>query len=220
MSFHRIHSMIWLGVLLIVQNSNAFLLNTRTRAFTTTTVTKTSHKAQPSMMSKTNERLDRFKDYMPQASGELDLDPPEYPVELDPTLPEVLTIVKAGDMRKAQNIKAIRVSSLTVQMSFLVVMSGTSRPQNQAISRAIVDDMEEVHGLRPREPHEGTADSGWMLLDYGDIVVHIMTPKSRAFYDIEGFWGKGEPVDLSGVVLPNTAAETADSQEPADPFWS
>ena len=50
---------------------------------------------------------------------------------------------------------------------------------------------------------EGSADSGWILLDYGDVMVHVMTPKSRLFYDMEGVWRKrgGESLDLSNVLV-------------------
>jgi len=76
-----------------------------------------------------------------------------------------------------------------------VIVSGTSRPQNQAIAAAIVKDVEEtfvdeITGVGKRclgkGVPEGTADSGWILIDYGDVMVHVMTPKSRLFYDLEG----------------------------------
>jgi Ribosomal silencing factor during starvation len=70
------------------------------------------------------------------------------------------------------------------------------------------------------------------LLDYGDIIVHVMTPKSRAYYDLEAFWRAGETVDLSGVLLPNVPPSAnapradfggdafPDDDEEEDPFWS
>lgn len=76
-----------------------------------------------------------------------------------------------------------------------MIVSGTSRPQNQAIAAAIVKDVEETFvdestGVGKRclgkGVPEGTADSGWILIDYGDVMVHVMTPKSRLFYDLEG----------------------------------
>lgn len=50
---------------------------------------------------------------------------------------------------------------------------------------------------------QGAPESGWILLDYGDIIVHIMTPKSRSYYDLDSFWSNGELVDTSAVVMPN-----------------
>ena len=96
----------------------------------------------------------------------------------------VRTIVKAADGRKADNIVALQVAQITTVTSYMVVLSGSSRPQNQAIAAAIMDDMEEIHGIHQNP--QGTADSGWMVVDYGSIMVHIMTPKSRLYYNIEG----------------------------------
>jgi ribosome-associated protein len=95
----------------------------------------------------------------------------------DPLVSELHTIAKAGDKRKAEQITALRVSHLTVTTEFFVTMVGNSRPQNQAIAAAIQEDMEEFHGRTGRL--EGTADSGWILLDFGDIIINVMTPRSR-----------------------------------------
>ena len=92
-------------------------------------------------------------------------------------------------MRKASDIVALRVTSCTSLTNFVVIVSGTSRPQNQAIANSIAKDVEEEYdGKRclGKGVPEGSADSGWILLDYGEVMVHVMTPKSRLFYDIEG----------------------------------
>eukprot|EP00594_Rhizosolenia_setigera_P009464 CAMPEP_0178967984 /NCGR_PEP_ID=MMETSP0789-20121207/17943_1 /TAXON_ID=3005 /ORGANISM="Rhizosolenia setigera, Strain CCMP 1694" /LENGTH=256 /DNA_ID=CAMNT_0020653745 /DNA_START=128 /DNA_END=898 /DNA_ORIENTATION=+ len=178
---------------------------------------------------------DRFPVDQPTEGSEEDVSP-----NLDPLAPLVETIVKAADMRKAEDISAIRVSKLTAMTSFVVVLSGNSRPQNQAIAAAIMDEVsEDFDGMRTRGNGvpEGDADSGWILLDYGDVMVHIMTPKSRLFYDIEGKWEGGEEMDLSGILVPNlppgaTQAQASGQQEAQigggmagldeeeDPFWS
>ncbi len=67
------------------------------------------------------------------------------PLKDDPLMNEVLTIVKAADKRKAEDIKALRVSSLTTSTEFMVIMQANNRIQNQAIATAIIDDMEEAH---------------------------------------------------------------------------
>lgn len=61
---------------------------------------------------------------------------------------------------------------------------------------------------------QGAPESGWILLDYGDIIVHVMTPKSRSYYDLDTYWAAGERVDLSAVVTPNVAeAEVPPAEE-------
>ena len=133
-------------------------------------------------------------------------DLPPGPVSSDPLVPLVHTIVRAADMRKASDIVALRVTSCTSLTSFVVIVSGTSRPQNQAIANAVSRDVEELHGGRRCLGNgipEGSADSGWILLDYGEVMVHVMTPKSRLFYDMDGVWRKrgGENLDLSDVLV-------------------
>eukprot|EP00565_Helicotheca_tamesis_P002634 CAMPEP_0185729926 /NCGR_PEP_ID=MMETSP1171-20130828/7759_1 /TAXON_ID=374046 /ORGANISM="Helicotheca tamensis, Strain CCMP826" /LENGTH=248 /DNA_ID=CAMNT_0028398869 /DNA_START=24 /DNA_END=770 /DNA_ORIENTATION=- len=160
------------------------------------------------------------------------------PPHQDDLAPLVRTIAKAADLRKAEDIVALRVSKITAVTSFIVIVSGNSRPQNQAISSSIRDDVEEeFDGMKTRGSGvpEGTADSGWILLDYGDVMVHVMTPKSRLFYDIEGQWREkgGEYMDLSDVLLPNSVTSgnedgddaqlgggMAGMKEEDDPFWS
>ena len=85
----------------------------------------------------------------------------------------VKCIVKAADGRKADDIVALRVDKVSTLTSVLVILSGNSRPQNQAIAAAIQKDVEEMYGLRPGGSGvpEGSAESGWMLLDYGNVMV-------------------------------------------------
>eukprot|EP00545_Synedropsis_sp_CCMP1620_P012545 CAMPEP_0119010068 /NCGR_PEP_ID=MMETSP1176-20130426/4771_1 /TAXON_ID=265551 /ORGANISM="Synedropsis recta cf, Strain CCMP1620" /LENGTH=177 /DNA_ID=CAMNT_0006962673 /DNA_START=181 /DNA_END=714 /DNA_ORIENTATION=- len=148
----------------------------------------------------------------------------------DPDLTEDLAlvnvIVKAADGRKAEDIVGLQVAQITTLASYLVIVSGNSRPQNQAIAAAVAKDVEEEMGLR--ENPQGTADSGWMVLDYGSVMVHIMTPKSRLYYNVEGQWREkgGIEVDLDKILLPNKMEEFAGGDtmegisEEEDPFWS
>jgi len=153
-------------------------------------------------------------------------------------------------MRKATDIVAMRVTHVTSLTNFVIIVSGTSRPQNQAIANAIKTDVEELYdGKRclGKGIPEGSADSGWILLDYGEVMVHVMTPKSRLFYDMEGQWRErgGEYLDLSDVLVDElngpsnnnfvgsmkeeveeeeeeemTMRERLDVEKEEDPFWS
>lgn len=131
----------------------------------------------------------------------------------------VETIVRAADARKASDIVVLHVQPYTTLTSYMVLVSGNSRPQNQAIAAAIRDDVE-----LPEVLPQGTASSGWMVLDYPSVMVHIMTPKSRLFYNVEGQWkDKGaESMDISSWLVPNGVPGTIVEEEPVeeDPFWS
>jgi len=163
---------------------------------------------------------------------------PNVSPNLDDLAPLIQTMAIAADKRKADNIVAMRISKLSTVASFVVICSGNSRPQNQAIAAAIKDEVAEVYGeewvIRGNGVPEGDADSGWILLDYGDVMVHVMTPKSRLFYDIEGQWREkgGEYMDLEDVLVKDVspkeekekAAEVGTTMlgiaEEDDPFWS
>ncbi len=156
--------------------------------------------------------------------------PINVPPERDELADLVRCVVRAADGRKAENIVAMRVSKLSTMTSWVVVLCGNSRPQNQAIAAAIKEDVQEQYDLSPGSAGvpEGDAQSGWIVLDYGSVMVHVMTPKSRLYYNIEGQWkDKGcEYMDVSDIVIPNTV----DNQNPSgtmqgvpkdqDPFWS
>jgi len=149
----------------------------------------------------------------------------------------VRCIVKAADGRKADNIVAMRISKISTVTSFVVIATGNSRPQNQAITAVVKDDVNEEFSLLPGATGvpEGTADSGWSLLDYGSVMVHVMTPKSRLFYNLEGRWKDqgAEYMDITDEILPNSPIEQQQPQqereekgtmqglsEEEDPFWS
>ena len=135
------------------------------------------------------------------------------------------------------DIVAMRVTQCTSLTSFVVIVCGTSRPQNQAIANAIAKDVEEEYeGKRclGKGVPEGTADSGWILLDFGEVMVHVMTPKSRLFYDMDGQWKErgGQYMDLSDVLVDESnmnvlegldgesMKERLDVEKEVDPFWS
>ncbi|VEU45075.1 unnamed protein product [Pseudo-nitzschia multistriata] len=144
-------------------------------------------------------------------------------------------IVAAADGRKADNIVAIRVSKVSTITSFVVICTGNSRPQNQAIASIVRDEVRDNFDMLPGATGvpEGSADSGWTILDYGSVMVHVMTPRSRLFYNVEGKWKDqgGEYMDISAAILPNAVPQEEEASEEKggtmeglseeeDPFWS
>lgn len=206
---------------------------------TRTSLPSTSSLSMSQGKSKNTEaRTDNFLEFINEPMSST-VDPSEVTTtpELDDLAPLVRCIASAADKRKAEDIVALRVSKATAMTSFIVIVSGNSRPQNSAISAAIVDDViEQFDGRRTKSGGaEGTADSGWMLLDYGDVMVHVMTPRSRLFYDIEGQWREkgGEEMDLGDALMPSVVLNLGEGNEAAelggamggvseedDPFWS
>ena len=68
-----------------------------------------------------------------------------------------------------------------------MICSGSSERQLKAIAESITESIKNDHRLVPRFV-EGKSETGWVLIDYVDVIVHIFAPERRAFYDLEGFW--------------------------------
>lgn len=77
---------------------------------------------------------------------------------------------------------------------FFVIASGNNPRQNQTIADEIEKQLAEI-GERPSSA-EGYQSGEWILLDYGDLIVHVMTPQSRAFYDLERLWRQAKAVEI------------------------
>ncbi len=117
-------------------------------------------------------------------------------LEDDETMGWVRTVIRAGDERKAVDPLAVRVMRITYVTSFVVALSGRNEPQVRAIMNLVEENMSKEHGMEPKRI-AGTAASGWILLDYGDMMVHIFTMEQRKFYNLEQLWKGGEKADIS-----------------------
>ena len=98
---------------------------------------------------------------------------------------------KAIDDKKGQDIKIIDIHNVSVIADYFV--SGTNSNQVQAI----VDNVEEQLGRAGFEAKqiEGNRNSSWILMDYGDVIVHVFDEENRLFYDLERIWRDGKEVD-------------------------
>ncbi len=105
-------------------------------------------------------------------------------------------VVHALEDLKADNICVLDVKDRTSVTDFMVIASGTSNRHVQSLADNVVSEIKE-HGGRPIGVEGGTS-SDWVLVDLGEIVVHVMMPATRSFYDLERFWRDGpEAAELS-----------------------
>jgi ribosome-associated protein len=111
-----------------------------------------------------------------------------------PVEPTWLTAVRAAEDKKAQDIKVLDLTGISSFTDFFVICTGTNAKQNQAISDEVGMRLKK-RGERPLSV-EGYGQAEWILTDYGDLVVHSLTPKSRAYYDLERLWREGKPVEI------------------------
>ena len=95
-------------------------------------------------------------------------------------------ITLAPEEIKAFDIISIDVRKLTSVADFMVIASASSSRQTKALARNVVEKMKEINieviGV------EGEQEGGWVLVDVGDIIVHIMTPPTRSYYNLEELW--------------------------------
>lgn len=110
-------------------------------------------------------------------------------------------IVTALDKKQAKDIEIIKVTDLTIIADYFVIAGGTSSTQ----VKTLADEVEYALSEQGVSPHhiEGRA-TGWILLDYGSVVVHVLYGETREFYNLERLWGDGEKLDYQELLEGST----------------
>jgi ribosome-associated protein len=114
----------------------------------------------------------------------------------DTSRPRAEAIARAGLGKKAEDVVILDVRGLTSYADYFVVMSADSERQAGAIAEAVDEELEKVGASRLGV--EGQAGGRWVLIDYGDVVAHVMSPDARGFYDLEGLWADAPRVVVEG----------------------
>jgi ribosome-associated protein len=94
--------------------------------------------------------------------------------------------------KQAEDVLLLDIRNVASFADYFVIASGSTNRQIQAIIEA-VEEVGEADGAKTIG-REGEPDSGWVLMDYGDVIVHIFAPEERQFYDLEGLWHTATPV--------------------------
>ncbi len=110
-----------------------------------------------------------------------------------PGLKRALIAAQTADDHRGRDIVILDMREMTTFFDFFVIVSGTSRRQLHAISEEIDHALEEGMGDR-RIGIEGYDESRWILLDYGDVVIHLFEPETRQYYDLENLWGRANRI--------------------------
>ena len=98
-----------------------------------------------------------------------------------------------ADNKKAENILVLDVRKLSSVTDYFVIASGTSQPHLRAIVEELTGKLRDEHDLRPSRA-EGSTSGTWVVLDYFDVIVHVMHTETRQRYDLEGLWSDARPV--------------------------
>jgi ribosome-associated protein len=105
-------------------------------------------------------------------------------------------IARYAEDKKAAEVVELDLRGVLDYTDFFLVCSGNTGRQTKAIHDGILEGLKREHEMLPRRV-EGSAQTGWILMDYLDVVVHIFTPETRGFYRLEQLWGEA-PVRVAG----------------------
>jgi ribosome-associated protein len=89
--------------------------------------------------------------------------------------------------KKGEDIALLDLRERTIIADYFIVCSAGSERQLKAIVNGVTEEVKKRYGLIPRGV-EGEAETGWVLIDYGDVVIHAFAPEVRSYYDLESFW--------------------------------
>lgn len=107
-----------------------------------------------------------------------------------------LAAVRTAAENRGQNITVLDVRHLTSIFDYFVIVTGSSRRQMHAMSEEVDHKLEDEMGDR-RLNIAGYNESRWIVLDYGDVVIHLFDEEARAYYALEDLWAEGTRVDLT-----------------------
>lgn len=111
---------------------------------------------------------------------------------------QVKLIAKLLDNKKATDIDVLEIGNLTSLGDYFVIASGASNTQVQTLAEEVEDRMAEA-GVEPRRI-EGRSSAVWVLMDYGDVIVHIFHKDTRDFYCLERLWADAVKLDLETIL--------------------
>lgn len=95
--------------------------------------------------------------------------------------------------KKGSDITILDLREQTVFADYFLLCNGTNARQLRAIATGIAEDAKE-NGRILASSIEGSAETGWVLVDFGDLIVHIFSPETREYYDLEGLWNNAHVV--------------------------
>jgi ribosome-associated protein len=116
---------------------------------------------------------------------------PEFTREL------AMLAMTAADDKKGEGIITLDVAELLVVTEYFVIATGRTNIQVRAIADEVEERLRDEGGVKPIG-REGEGENKWVLLDYGDLVVHVFQPEERDFYRLERLWSDAPRIELPG----------------------
>lgn len=98
----------------------------------------------------------------------------------------------ALEEKKGENIILLDIHELADFAEYFIICSGTSDRMLRALAEAVLDKVKQTYQQNGRQ--EGRPEDGWLLIDFGDVIVHLFSPDRRSYYRLEELWGRGKVV--------------------------
>ena len=112
-----------------------------------------------------------------------------------------LTCARLANNKKAENIALLDLRSISSIADYFVVVTGSNEPHLRAIVDEITEKLRLDHNVRPLSI-DGAKITPWIVLDFIDVLVHVMNDEFRELYDLENLWGDGEKIDFKSDKSP------------------
>lgn len=105
--------------------------------------------------------------------------------------------IEALEDKKAEDIRVIDISEVSVLADYFIIADGSNRSQLQAMTDSVQDKLGRA-GYQVRQI-EGYDSANWILMDFGDIIVHVFDKENRLFYNLERIWRDGKQISASDI---------------------
>lgn len=119
-------------------------------------------------------------------------------------------IAKILDDKKAKEIEVLTVTGVSTLTDYFIICTANSAPHIKAIADEVLEKMQQ-QGKQPLHT-EGYREATWILLDYGDVVVHVFHTEARVFYSLERLWADAPRLDISDVIDNNNLEGITDGE--------
>jgi ribosome-associated protein len=103
-------------------------------------------------------------------------------------------VYEAMDEKKAEDIQIIEIKDISIIADYFIIANGTNSSQVDALVSSVVDKLAQ-NGFETKRI-EGIRSASWILMDYGDVIVHVFSKEDRLFYNLERIWRDGKTVSL------------------------
>mgnify|MGYP002870046513 CR=1 FL=1 len=112
---------------------------------------------------------------------------------------KIRVIVGALDAKRAEDIRVLKVTDLTILGDYFIIANGTSTTHTKTLAEEAEFQLSQLD----EEPHhrEGLNGSNWYILDYTHVIVHVFYQETRDFYRLEQLWADAEQVDISDLII-------------------